>query len=219
MRKIKLLIYITLILFTGSAFTPSGKWIWADVFDELGLNQSKGEKLILSTMGSGETNFSSELVKQARGLSDEVKISVIRGLIQHAREYSSSSKFKKEYLSWRDEKLGYKQKGLGALRNPLGALERKVDSEVDRQLNKADDEKKYPSDPVQMLRKRLEAFMEISATVDFKASTRVSGGTVYFTNSDYEAKPNEWKACFRAGEPVVKAAREEVESWLQSLDK
>ncbi len=219
MRTVKHLICVSFILLIGSAFTPAGKMIWADVFGQLDLNQSKGEKLILSTLGSGETNYSSELVKQARGLSDEAKVSVIRGLIQHAREYSTGSKFKKDYLSWRDEKLGYKQKGLGALRNPLGALERKVDSEVDRQLNKADDEKKYPSDPNMMLRKRLEAFMEISATVDFNASTRTAGGTVYFNNSDYEGKPNEWKACFRAGEPVVKAAREEVAKWLQSLNQ
>lgn len=170
-------------------------------------------------MGSGETNFSSELVKRSRSLSDEVKVTVIRSLIQHARDYTSSSRFKKDYLSWRDERLGYKQKGLGAIRNPLGALERKVDTEVDRQLNKADDERRFPSDPTQMLRIRLRAFMEISATVDFRASTRESGGTIYFNNSDYEARPNEWKACFRAGESVVKAAREEVEVWLKELDQ
>lgn len=212
--------FITVSLFlSGTAFTSTGKLIWEDVFSRLGITTPRGEKLILSTMGSGETNFSSELVKRSRSLSDEVKVTVIRSLIQHARDYTSSSRFKKDYQSWRDEKLGYKQKGLGAIRNPLGALERKVDTEVDRQLNKADDERRFPSDPTQMLRVRLRAFMEISATVDFKASTRESGGTIYFNKSDYEARPNEWKACFRAGESVVKAAREEVEVWLKELDQ
>lgn len=217
MRSFFWTIFSLSIFLVGSAFTSSGRLVWEDVFSHFGMNTSKGEKIILSTLGSGETNYSSELVKKARNLSDEMKVTVIRGLIKHARDYSSTSGFKKDYLSWRDEKLGYKQKGLGAIRNPLGALERKVDAEVDRQLNKADDERKYPSDPVLMLRKRLEAFMEISATVDFKATTNLRGGTIYFDSDVYESKPNEWKACFRAGEAVVKAAREEVAIWLNEL--
>lgn len=217
MRKILYSLYALLLMCAGSAFTPAGRLLWADAFSELSLSEAKGQRIIIATIGEGNVNFSGELVKRARGLSTETKVAVIRGLIQHAKAYAASPGFKKDYLSWRDERLGYKTKGLGAIRNPLGALERKVDKEVDRQLNKAEDEKRYPSDPAVLLRQRLEAFMQLSGTVDFSAATRNNGGTLYFVNSDYEARSNEWKACFRAGAPVVQAAREEVQQWLTEL--
>lgn len=217
MKKLSLVFYTCVVMLTGSAFTPSGRLLWADAFGELNLSEKKGERIILSTMGEGAVNFSSDLVKKARSLSAETKVAVIRELVRAARQYTASPGFRKDYLSWRDERLGYKQKGLGALRNPLGALENKVDKEIDRQINKADDEKRYPSDPTVLIRHRLEAFMQLSATVNFEAPTRSNGGTVYFVNGSDEAQSNEWKACFRAGAPVVNAAREEVKVWLEAI--
>lgn len=204
-------------MLAGSAFTPSGRLLWADAYSELGLSEKKGDRLTLATIGEGNVNFSSELVKKARSLAEETKVAVIRELVRGAQKYAASPAFRKDYLSWRDERLGYKQKGLGALRNPLGALENKVDKEIDRQINKTDDEKRYPSDPAVLIRQRLEAFLQLSATVDFSAAVRNNGGTLYFVNGDYEARSNEWKACYRAGAPVVNAARDEVQQWLGTL--
>ena len=89
-----------------------------------------------------------------------------------------------------------------------------LDKAIDKQLNKGDDDKKMPADPNELIKKRLEKFMEISATVDFDATLN---DLRQFNNPEYEKKSDQWKMCYRAGKAVITAAREEVAAWLKEL--
>ena len=95
----------------------------------------------------------------------------------------------------------------------MPSLGKLAENAIDKQLNKSEDEKKIPADPQEMIKKRLQEFLALSATVDFEARLN---GTV-FANPEYESKSDQWKMCYRAGKPVIDAAREEAEAWLKEL--
>lgn len=183
---------------------------YLDVFETLQIGRDKAEQLMASSFASGKPQATSELVKAAKSLETGIKVEAARELVRAAKAYTETSAFQADYTKWRDEQLGYATKPTNAVRNPLGMLERKLD----KKLNAKKDESKYPAKASDAVKLRLQEFLDLSATVDFSA--RLTSGS-RFENSAYEAKPNEWKACYRAGEPVVKAAREEVEKWLSSL--
>ncbi|MFZ5774233.1 MAG: hypothetical protein ACOY3Z_01940 [Thermodesulfobacteriota bacterium] len=82
-------------------------------------------------------------------------------------------------------------------------------------------EKQYPADPRALVAARLRQFMEVSGSIAFDAplTPAASGKTMKFSDPQYEAKPREWKLCYRAGREPVQAARVFVGAWLSQLDK
>jgi hypothetical protein len=198
---------LALALFLLSAF---GITSFLDLYETLQIEKSKAEELMSRSFASGKPQTVSDLTKTARGLEAELRVATVRELIRAARAYTESSAFQSDYTRWRDQQLGYDTKPTSAVRNPLGMLEKKLNKKV----NEKKDEGKYPAKPADAVKLRLQEFLDLSATVDFSAKLT---STRRFENSEYEAKPNEWKACYRAGEPVVKAAREEVEKWLKEI--
>jgi hypothetical protein len=209
MKKSVVLRNYLLFLVAGllSAFSTA---VFFDVFETLQIEQGKAEQLMAKSFASGRPYTEGSLVKAARSLETDIKVSAVRELIKAAKAYTETSSFQSDYTKWRDQQLGYGTKATSAVRNPLGMLEKKLD----KKLNEKKDESKYPAKAGDAVKLRLQQFLDLSATVDFSA--RLTSGR-QFENSEYEAKSNEWKACYRAGEPVVKAAREEVEKWLRSL--
>lgn len=78
--------------------------------------------------------------------------------------------------------------------------------------------KEYPPNPNDMIKIRLQKFLDLSATVDYNAELKVgNGGWKVFVNPDYEHQTNEWKACYRAGKETVDAIRAEVTKYLKEL--
>ncbi|WP_276479390.1 hypothetical protein [Paraflavitalea pollutisoli] len=179
------------------------------VFEDLEMSEDKAKEYIVSSLGGGFLSSSYEVLKLAKAMPTDVKVASTRQLIQFAKEYTKSPEFQKKYTKWRNERLGYKSKKFG-----IPNLSKALDNAVDKQLNKADDEKKYPADAKDLIKKRLEKFLALSATVDFDAQLNGS----MFANPEYESKSGEWKAIFRAGKPVVTAAREEAQAWLKELE-
>jgi hypothetical protein len=84
---------------------------------------------------------------------------------------------------------------------------------MDNKLDKGDNEKIYPSDATDMVKKRLTQYLQLSATVDFDAVVKDRR----FVNPEYEKKSSDWKMCFRAGKEVNEAAREFAKEWLKEL--
>ena len=197
---------LSFILVAGLLMAAS---VW-NIFDELEFSRDQASTKIIESFGRGALVTDYDVVKKARSLPEAARVEGARQLVRYAREYTQSAEFKKQYSRWRDEQLGYKQKkkGLGSL-NPM----KMIDKAIDKQLNKGDDDKKYPANPDELIKKRLESFMEISATVDFDAQLNGS----MFANPEYEKKSDQWKMCFRAGKAVIAAAREEVATWLKEL--
>ena len=78
-------------------------------------------------------------------------------------------------------------------------------------------QKDYPSDHQTMIKARLEAFLQITADVDYNATLKEEYRVKKFVNPAYEKKPVEWKMAYRAGKPAVDAARTFAKAWLEEL--
>lgn len=75
-------------------------------------------------------------------------------------------------------------------------------------------EKTYPEDPVVVIKKRLEEYLQLAATVDFNAKLTGTGKKQTFVNPVYEKKPLKWKAIYRAGKEVNDVVTAFVKEWL-----
>jgi len=91
-------------------------------------------------------------------------------------------------------------------------MQRKQEDENYRdQLAKWDED--LPADPKELVKARLEQFLEATDDVDFDAA--LNGRK--FANAQYERKPQEWKLAYRAGKEPVEKARKFAEAWLKEL--
>ena len=83
--------------------------------------------------------------------------------------------------------------------------------------NKTKWERNYPADPAVLVRRKLEDYLQLLKTVDFNA--RLTAPDAYniqkFSNPEYESKPAQWKACYRAGKEVNEEVKAFVEDWLK----
>ncbi|MBL7708213.1 MAG: hypothetical protein JNJ86_04035 [Chitinophagaceae bacterium] len=78
-------------------------------------------------------------------------------------------------------------------------------------------EKAYPADPSGILKKRLQEYLQLAATVDFTA--KLTEPDKYkikkFVNPVYEKKSLKWKAIYRAGKEVNDVVTAFVKEWLK----
>lgn len=77
----------------------------------------------------------------------------------------------------------------------------------------------YPENPNPVIARRLKAFLDMSAGVDFDAKLVQKNGKMRFVNETYESKPSEWKVCYRAGKEPVLAARAAADAWMKELGR
>ncbi len=75
----------------------------------------------------------------------------------------------------------------------------------------------YPADPRALVAMRLRALLDATADIDFSARLLEQDKKQRFANPAYEAKPAEWKMCFRAGKSATDAARAFARTWLADL--
>jgi hypothetical protein len=82
-------------------------------------------------------------------------------------------------------------------------------------------EKIFPADARTLIASRLRHFLEVTADVNFTAQlvdkTIGDSKKKVFADAALEAKPAEWKMCFRAGKPSTDAARAFAQKWLGDL--
>ncbi len=78
-------------------------------------------------------------------------------------------------------------------------------------------EKDYPEDPIAMIKKRLQQFLDATKDVDFSAELTERYHKSCFVNPVYEQKSREWKMAFRAGKEVTAFARQFASGWLNEL--
>ena len=76
----------------------------------------------------------------------------------------------------------------------------------------------WPADHRVLVANRLRRFLELSKDVAFGAQLIDKDGKKVFADPTLEAKPKEWKMCFRAGKPATDAARGFAERWLSDLN-
>ena len=74
-----------------------------------------------------------------------------------------------------------------------------------------------PADPRTLVANRLRHFLDVSSDVDYDAQLVDKDGKKVFADPALEARPKEWKMCFRAGKPATDAARAFAQKWLADL--
>ena len=77
--------------------------------------------------------------------------------------------------------------------------------------------KDFPEDPNVLVARRLQAFLNLSGSVDFDAKLEKKGDQMRFADPRFEQKSGEWKLYYRAGRPAVTAAQAAVRAWLKEL--
>lgn len=82
---------------------------------------------------------------------------------------------------------------------------------------KANWEKRYPNDPSSLVKKRLQEYLQLAATVDFNAAltTPDKYNIKKFVNPAFEKKNHKWKAIYRAGKEVNDVVTLFIKEWLK----
>jgi hypothetical protein len=75
----------------------------------------------------------------------------------------------------------------------------------------------WPADHRALVASRLRHFLEVSKDVAYGARLLDKDGRKVFADPTLEAKPKEWKMCFRAGKAATDAARGFAQKWLSDL--
>jgi len=99
-----------------------------------------------------------------------------------------------------------------ALRQQYSALERERDVAM-KELDSM-----WPPDYRTLVASRLRRFLEVTKDVDYEARLIDKEGKRLFADPALEARPKEWKMCFRAGKPATEAARGFARKWLSDLE-
>jgi len=79
-------------------------------------------------------------------------------------------------------------------------------------------EKNYPADYKQLVKLRLQKFVETARTVDYNAELQLVNGKKKFVKPAYESKGTAWKQMFRAGKEVMVPSLAFAEQWLKELN-
>ncbi|HUR10324.1 MAG TPA: hypothetical protein VM012_03095 [Flavitalea sp.] len=119
------------------------------------------------------------------------------------------------------------KKELAALDNPDNLVIKRRLDDVNRSFDYALKQQgtamekfslQYPEDPKELLKKRLQEMLTITAEVDYDAELKDVNKFKMFVNPDYEKKPKEWKLAFRAGQAATDAVRAAAQQWLKELN-
>ena len=205
MNRRMLLLPFTLILLVPALLLAE------DALQQYGLDRVQIENSLLGALRGW---YGAPDMKLLKALPPDQRAAAVTTLGAFLKEYTRSTDFKTMYLkAWKNSK----PKGLGM----LGGLNAKslLDKGKDKVLgNQAEaDKSALDKDPNVTLKRRLQSFLDATADVDFEAEIKGEGGSRRFVDKQYEARPPEWKMCFRAGKEASDAARAFAKGWLEEL--
>lgn len=101
--------------------------------------------------------------------------------------------------------------------NAQGKLDKLLEAAKKPFPEKAAWEQAYPNNPAVLVKRRLEEYLKVAATVDFAATTTAPDRYKIrkFINPVYEKKSQQWKAIYRAGKEVNDVVTAFVKEWLK----
>jgi hypothetical protein len=118
------------------------------------------------------------------------------------------------------------KKNLADYQNPNSqTIEMLYQSELDRRKRDMEDyrkyssqwEKDYPEDCRIFVKRRIQNYLTLAASVDFSATTHEKNGRQIFDKQEFQYKSNDWKMIYRAGKDVYNVAKPFTEKWIQEL--
>jgi hypothetical protein len=181
-------------------------------------------------------------------MSGDDKAALVKDFCAYIKNYCHSPDFKVKYETYRqlkkpsvpqlsEEEKAYQREAIAQMEAmftpealeslPPEARAEALRSVEDMKANVNDElssdqiaswEEEVPADPNVAIKKGLKKFLEESKDVDFSATTFMKDNRKIFTNQSYEAKPGQWKACYRAGREVSEAGRDFAKEWLAELE-
>ncbi|MBK6938014.1 MAG: hypothetical protein IPH18_14890 [Chitinophagaceae bacterium] len=173
------------------------------------------------------------------------KAGAAKELCAYVKKYINSEEFMTEYMRLRDEAMPLTDRGssLATLRRNIEVYQKNINNyktdtkyaaeqqqkldETQKRINEMTEaakkpfpgkdswEKAYPTDPSVVIKKRLQEYIQLAATVDFTAKLTGTGKKQTFVNPAYEKKPLKWKAVYRAGKEVNIVVTSFVKEWLK----
>ncbi|WP_431215362.1 hypothetical protein ACQ86N_12065 [Puia sp. P3] len=104
-------------------------------------------------------------------------------------------------------------------------IEMLYQSQLDRRKKELEDYKKYtaqwqeeyPEDSRTFVKRRIQKYLTLAATVDFSATTHEKNGKQIFDKSEFQYKSNDWKMIYRAGKDVYEIAKPFTDNWIKEL--
>lgn len=173
------------------------------------------------------------------------KTSAAKDLCDYVKRYINSEEFVTDYNNRREEAMPLSDNGtsLSTLRKNKIVYEKNMNNyktdtkyvaEQQKQLDENQKrmdalieeskkpfygkdiwEKAYPAEPAVVVKKKLQEYLTLVATVDFKATLSGSGKKQVFTNPVNEKKSLKWKAIYRAGKEVNDVVTAYVKDWMK----
>jgi len=75
----------------------------------------------------------------------------------------------------------------------------------------------FPPNPQDLIKRRLQEMLDITADVDYNAELKEVGRFQVFVNPVYERKSKDWKLAFRSGKETTDVVRAIAQKWLKEL--
>jgi hypothetical protein len=195
----------------AALIVPVWAAVEADDLESLGFDEVQLQQALFGSLRGWYD--APDVPEAARALSAEDRVTVVKTMGAFAKSYFASPGFKKEYV---EAYKRSKPKGLGLPSLDVKSLAKSA-AEKATGGGQAADPSKLDKDPAVQLAKRLEAFLAATDDVDFEATTHDQGSRRMFDKAEYEAKPAEWKMCYRAGKETTEAVRAFARDWLAEL--
>jgi hypothetical protein len=194
---------------------------------------------------SEDESFKIPYVKMLPSIISGDKTGAAKELCEYVKKYISSEEFIADYNTRREEALPLTVDGksIATLRGNiivygkniknyktdtkyvaeqqllLDADQKSLDGMLEAAKkpfpDKAIWEKAYPADPTMLVKKKLQEYLQLVATVDFNAKLTTGGNRTKFVDPVYEKKSQQWKACYRAGKEVNDVVIPFVKEWLK----
>ena len=199
-----------------------------------------------SGSASSDNSFKIPYAKLLKDVIAGDKVETAKDLSKYVRNYVNSEEFMAEYNMLKEDAMPLVDMGssLSTLRKNKIVFEKNIRNyktdtkyvaeqqkqmdENQKQLDKLVEaakkpfpgkemwEQAYPANPSAIIKKRLQEYLQIVATVDFNA--KLTAPDKYkitkFVNPAYEKKSDKWKAIFRAGKDVNDVVIPFVKEWL-----
>lgn len=208
-RTLALLAILAIASLTPLAFAAGG-------IDELGFDRTQLEESLFGALRGWYG--APDVPAPVRALPDDAKVAAVKTLGAFAKAFAASPEFAKRYDEAR--KGSRPKRGFGLPKLSLDAkaiAENAARKAADKATGKQPPPGELEKDPKVQLKHRLEAFLAATDDVDYAAKTRDSGGYRRFADDAYEAKPAEWKMCYRAGKAAGEAIRAFAKEWAAEL--
>jgi hypothetical protein len=161
-------------------------------------------------VGQGLNRIEEENRKQLKYAEERLRMAKPEDKPMYEKDVAFWKKQLEPYEDHNSKAYAAQQKNAQALQDLFAMANKNKKVEMDAS---------FPEGANNMVRQRLQSFLELSASVDYNAALKkdLYSNKMLFVNPDYERKPYAWKFCYRLGKETVDELRLFAKEWLAEL--